>query len=87
MQRAMTEMTTYIQEAGYYDIERNTFYDLIDRMNIQGPERQNLITQYARWKIQTPQDKKTLEETVPILREVTRIATEKRKYSEQIILG
>ena len=79
MQRAMTEMTTYIQEAGYYDIERNTFYDLIDRMNIQGPERQNLITQYARWKIQTPQDKKTLEETVPILREVTRIATEKKK--------
>ena len=76
---ALLEMTSYIQESGYYDIERNTFYGLIDRMGIQGPQRENLITQYARWKLQTPQDKKELEKTVPILKDVTRIAAEQKK--------
>ena len=70
IKKALLEMTSSIQDSGYYDIERNVFYQIIDRKGVQGPEREQLIAQYARWKIQAPQDRKVLEENTPVLKEV-----------------
>ena len=70
IKKALLEMTSSIQDSGYYDIERNVSYQIIDRKGVQGPEREQLIAQYARWKIQAPQDRKVLEENTPVLKEV-----------------
>ena len=76
---ALLEMTSFIQDSGYYDIERNIFYNMIDTMRLEGAEREALISQYARWKIQNPQDRKSLEESIPLLKDVSDRASEQKK--------
>ena len=76
LKRAMMEMTSQIQEAGYYDVERNIFYRILNQSGATQDTQENLIGLYTRWKQQTGQDKKALEQQYPILKIVSEAATE-----------
>ena len=79
LKRAMMEMTSQIQEAGYYDVERNIFYRILNQSGATQDTQENLIGLYTRWKQQTGQDKKALEQQYPILKIVSEAATEQKK--------
>jgi len=79
LKRAMMEMTSQIQESGYYDVERNIFYRILNQSGATQDTQENLIGLYTRWKQQTGQDKKALEQQYPILKIVSEAATEQKK--------
>ena len=79
IKKALMGMTDSIKDSGYYDIERDIFYNYLDKANISTKIREELVTLYSRWKQQSGQDRKDLEVRNPILKLVSNAGTEQKE--------
>ena len=79
IKKALMEMTDSIKDSGYYDIERDIFYNQLDKANVSTKIRGELVTLYSRWKQQSAQDRKVLEEQRPILKSLSDLSKQQKE--------